>query len=386
MNMAYRKENPLNNLLIKALRQEPVPRTPIWVMRQAGRYLPAYRAMREKYDFLDMVYTPEIAAEVTAQPVEMLDFDAAIFFSDILVIPQAMGMELEFTDGAGPVFPRPLRHFSDLEILRDPLQTDMLQPILEGIRLARARLEGHVPLIGFAGAPWTLAAYMLEGRGSKNFRFAKAALYEQPEAMDRLLEMLSAAVSGFLLQQIDAGAQAVQIFDSWAGFLTPAQFRRFALPALQKIVDRVKPSGVPVIVFARGASHSLDQLAETGADALGIDWQTEMQLARRIIGGRAAVQGNLDPVALFAPLPVLRREVKRVFEQTGEMQGHVFNLGHGILPDTPVDHVRALIQYVHELSPQFRAQAAGCGCHAAAAGRPVNANISANAIDRPGRL
>jgi len=340
----------VNNSFIKALRKEPVPATPIWVMRQAGRYLPEYRALRGKHTFLEMVYTPEIAAEVTLQPLKRMDFDAAIIFSDILVIPQAMGMKLDFHEGRGPVFDQPVRDFAQLKNLTNIEETDMLDPVLSAISLVKNELAGKVPLIGFAGAPWTLAAYMIEGSGSKNFRWAKAALYEHPEAMHALLDKLTANVTRFLLNQIQAGAQAVQLFDSWAGQLSPDQFNEFSLPYLKAIAQAVKATGTPLILFARGAAHSLDQLADTGAAALGIDWQTDMAEAVKVNKNRCALQGNLDPIALYAPRETLKAEIRKVLNKAQGLDGHVFNLGHGILPDTPIESVQVLVDCVHEFS------------------------------------
>lgn len=339
----------MNDLLLRVLNRQPVERTPIWIMRQAGRYLPEYRAVREKYDFLTMVQTPEVAAEITLQPIELIGFDAAIIFSDILVVPEAMGMALEFHEGRGPVFDAPLRDLGNQNRALHAAAAEVLQPTLEAIKIVRRELDGRVPVIGFAGAPWTLAAYMIEGSGSKSFRYAKGALYAEPQALHRLLDRLTTEVIAFLQRQIDAGAQVVQVFDSWAGQLTPAQFHEFALPYLEGIVNAIEPTGTPVIVFARGAGHALPRLLELGAHGLGIDWQTDMAWASRQAGERVALQGNLDPVALFAPPPVLRREVEAVFANVGPDAHHIFNLGHGILPETPVDHVRALVEMVHDL-------------------------------------
>lgn len=343
----------MNDLLLRVLKNQPVPRTPVWVMRQAGRYLPQYQAVRERHTFLDMVYTPELAAEVTLQPIDAIGFDAAIIFSDILVIPQAMGMSLQFTEGKGPVFESPLRDFGRMAHLAPADETGKLLPVLEAIQLVRRELNGRVPLIGFAGAPWTLAAYMIEGSGSKTFRHAKSALYAHADELHALLQRLTREIVVFLKQQIAAGAQVVQIFDSWAGQLTPEHFRQFSLPYLKEIVTELASNDVPVILFARGAGHSLEQLANTGAHALGIDWQTDLAAAREQINGRAALQGNLDPTALYAPEPLLEQQVRRVLEKAGHASHHIFNLGHGILPDTPVGNVRALVQMIHDLSPNY---------------------------------
>ncbi|MFQ5631472.1 MAG: uroporphyrinogen decarboxylase [bacterium] len=346
----------MNDLLLRVLNKQPVPRTPIWIMRQAGRYLPEYRAVREKHDFLTMVHTPEIAAEITLQPIKRFGFDAAIIFSDILVIPQAMGMPLQFHEGRGPVFDAPLRDLEKFEQVLHETDRSILQPTLDAIRIVCLELDGRTPLIGFAGAPWTLAAYMIEGSGSKSFRYAKAALYQAPDKMHALLDKLSSEISNFLLQQIEAGAQVVQIFDSWAGQLTPEQFYEFVLPYLTKIVESIAPTNTPVIVFARGAGHSLRALLTTGAQALGIDWQTDMTWAKKCVDDNAVVQGNLDPTALYAPVAVLKKEVIEILEKVGENGQHIFNLGHGILPDVPVDNVHALVEILHDVSPAFHNQ------------------------------
>ncbi len=347
----------MTHVMIDALLRKPTPYTPIWIMRQAGRYLPSYRAVRERHSFHEMVYTPELAAEVTLQPVHEIGVDAAILFSDILVVPEAMGMELTFEENRGPVFHQPLRSAADVERLRDPKETGKLEPVFAAVQMVQRELGGRVPLIGFAGAPWTLAAYMIEGQGSRHFKEAKALLYREPDLFRRLLERVTHAVIDFLREQVQAGAQILQIFDSWAGYLPPRQFRRVSLPCLQEIVDGLQDTGVPLILFARGAGHSLQQLADTGAAALAIDWQTDFAAARQTVADRAALQGNLDPVALYAPLPVLQKEVDAVLEVYGADPGHVFNLGHGILPDTPVDHVKALVEYVHERSAEYRSAA-----------------------------
>lgn len=322
-------------------------------MRQAGRYLPEYREIREKHDFLTMIYTPEIAAEITLQPVKRLGLDAAIIFSDILVIPQAMGMPLRFHERRGPVFDLPLRDLGKIDKVLHESDPALLQQTLATIKIVRRELDGKIPLIGFAGAPWTLAAYMIEGSGSKSFHFAKSALYRSPEKLHALLDRLAAEISDFLLLQIEAGAQVVQLFDSWAGQLTPEQFYDFSLPYLTKIVAAISHTNTPVIVFARGAGHSLDSQVTSGAYALGVDWQTDMSWAKKCVGNRAVLQGNLDPTALFAPPEVLEKEVADVLEKVGSGNPHIFNLGHGILPETPVDNVRRLIELLKKLSPVY---------------------------------
>jgi uroporphyrinogen decarboxylase len=322
------------------------------MMRQAGRYLPEYRAVRARADFLTMVGTPELAVEVTLQPVDLIGVDAAIIFSDILVVPQAMGMALSVEEGTGPRFHHPLRTPADLERLRDVEPEGELGYVLEAVRLARRELGGRVPLIGFAGAPWTLMSYMVEGSGSKSFARAKRFLVEEPDRAHALLGRLARTVGAFLAAQVRAGAQAVQLFDSWAGALAPTDFRTFALPYLAQAAGIARREGAPVIAFAPGAGWALEELAvETGADVIGVDWQTEAAAARRRLAGRpVALQGNLDPCWLYADPPTIRertREMLRAFGGTG----HIANLGHGILPDVPVAHARAFVDAVRDWRP-----------------------------------
>lgn len=345
-----------NDLLLKACRQEPTPRTPIWIMRQAGRYLPEYQQVRAKADFLTMCRTPELAAEVTLQPVDIIGVDAAIIFSDILVIPEAMGMPLNFTEGRGPVFEKPLRTAKEIAALRLVQADSDLSYVLDAIRLVKKELDGRVPVIGFAGAPWTLASYMIEGSGSKNFTEIKSLMYSEPDTLLSLLNKLSDAVADLLLAQVKAGADVVQIFDSWAGILTPEYFRKFSLPYLKEVVQKVKKAGVPVIVFARDAGHSFSQLAEIGADVLSVSWTEDLVQARQAVGDKVALQGNLDPSVLFAPKDVLLRETKNVLQKAGSQPGYIFNLGHGILPKTPVDNARALVEFVKEESTKLHTQ------------------------------
>jgi uroporphyrinogen decarboxylase len=337
----------MNDLLLRACRREVVERPPVWMMRQAGRYLPEYRKVREQADFLTMVGTPELAVEVTLQPVDLMGVDAAIIFSDILVVPQAMGMTLTVDDGVGPRFPDPLRAPADLARLRDVDPDDSLAHVLEAIRLARRALDGRVPLIGFAGAPWTLASYMIEGGGSKNWAVAKRFLLQHPQEAHALLGRLARAVGAFLRAQAAAGAQVVQLFESWAGALGPDDFRTFALPYLAEAVRAAKSAGVPVIAFAPGAGWALEEIARvTGADVLGIDWQTEAASAnRRAAPFPVALQGNLDPCWLYAEPAEIRRRTRTMLAAFGG-RGHIANLGHGILPDVPVAHARAFVDAV----------------------------------------
>jgi uroporphyrinogen decarboxylase len=339
----------MNDLLLRACRREAVERPPVWMMRQAGRYLPEYRAVRERADFLTMVGTPELAVEVTLQPVDRLGVDAAIIFSDILVVPQAMGMALSVDEGVGPRFHHPLRTAGDFDRLRDPAPEQDLRYVLDALRLARRSLSGRVPLIGFAGAPWTLMSYMVEGQGTKTFTRAKRLLVEEPARAHALLARLAQAVGRFLLAQVEAGAQVVQLFDSWASALGPRDFREFALPYLSEAVRIARGSGVPVIAFAPGAGWALEELArDTGADVIGVDWQTEAAEARRRLAGRpVALQGNLDPCWLYAPPATIRERTHEMLAAFGE-RGHIANLGHGINPDVPVEHAQAFVDAVKE--------------------------------------
>jgi uroporphyrinogen decarboxylase len=339
----------MNHLLLSACRREAVDRPPVWMMRQAGRYLPEYRRVRERADFLTMIGTPELAVQVTLQPVDILGVDAAIIFSDILVVPQAMGMRLSVEEGTGPRFHEPLRAPAQFARLRNVIPEEELSYVLEAIRLARRELEGRVPLIGFAGAPWTLASYMIEGGASRSFTHAKRFLAEEPERAHALLGRLAKTVGAFLRAQVAAGAQVVQLFDSWASALGPEDFRTFALPYLAEAVHIAKAAGAPVIAFAPGAGWALEEIARvTGADVLGVDWQTEAAAAnRRAAPFPVALQGNLDPCWLYAPPPVIRERTLTMLRAFGG-RGHIANLGHGILPDVPVAHARTFVETVKE--------------------------------------
>jgi uroporphyrinogen decarboxylase len=339
----------VNDLFLRACRREPVERSPVWMMRQAGRYLPEYRAVRERADFLTMVRTPELAAEVTLQPVELIGVDAAIIFSDILVVPQAMGMRLSVEDGVGPRFHQPLRAPADFERLRDVSPEHELGYVLDALRLVRAELGGRVPLIGFAGAPWTLLSYMIEGAGSKSFSQAKRILVEAPARAHTLLERLGQIVGNYLIAQVQAGAQAVQVFDSWSGALGPREFREFALPYLKQAVQLARSAGAPVIVFCPGSGWALEEIAAaTNADVIGVDWQTDAADARRRLPvSQVTLQGNLDPCWLYGSPTLIRERTHEMLAAFGS-RGHIANLGHGILPDTPVAHARAFVDAVHE--------------------------------------
>jgi uroporphyrinogen decarboxylase len=339
----------MNDLLLRACRREPVERPPVWMMRQAGRYLPQYRAVRQRADFLTMVGTPDLAVEVTLQPVDQLGVDAAIIFSDILVVPQAMGMGLSVEDGIGPRFHHPLRASADFTALRNVVIEEGLNYVLDAIRLARRELAGRVPLIGFAGAPWTLMSYMVEGAGSKSFSLVKRLLVEDPRRAHTLLSQLADIVGRFLVAQVQAGAQAVQLFDSWAGALGPRDFREFVLPYLARAAGIARTAGAPVIVFAPGSGWALEEIArETQADVVGIDWQTDSAVARRRLPpSTVALQGNLDPCWLYAPPREIRERTRRMLDDFGGT-GHIANLGHGILPDVPVSHAQAFVDAVRE--------------------------------------
>lgn len=351
------KEN--EHLFIRACKREPVERTPVWIMRQAGRYLPEYRKIREKTDFLTLCKTPESAAEVTIQPVDIVGVDAAILFSDILVIPEAMGMELELIESKGPKFPNPIRTAAQIDDLKMPDVNDALSFVMDSIKITKERLNNRVPLIGFAGAPWTLATYMVEGGGSKNYKYIKSLIYSQPESAHKLLDKLADIVSDYLNAKIEAGCDAVQIFDTWAGVLTPWDFKEFSLRYINKIVNNIKNKDIPVIVFAKGAAHSVNEIADSGCDVIGIDWMTNIGDARKIVNSRTALQGNMEPCMLYAPKDRIEEEVKKILSQYGSGTGHVFNLGHGILPDIPVDNVKFFVERVKELSKQYHNELTG---------------------------
>jgi uroporphyrinogen decarboxylase len=317
-------------------------------MRQAGRYLPEYRAIREKTDFLTLCKTPELASEVTIQPIDIIGTDAAILFSDILVIPEAMGMPLEIVESRGPVFDNPVRDAGAIDRLETDDLIDRLDYVIQAIRMTKEKLAGRVPLIGFSGAPWTLATYMVEGKGSKTFDVVKSLIYREPAAAHRLLEKLADAVVEYLNAKIRAGCDAVQIFDTWAGNLSPSDFEEFSFRYLEYICERLETGGVPVIVFAKGV-HQLERLATLKCNVLGLDWTQNGAEAKRRTGGKV-LQGNLDPCVLFAPKEKIRLETERILNSFGTSGGHIFNLGHGILPKTPVENAKYLVDSVRELS------------------------------------
>lgn len=342
-----------NDLFLRACKNLPVERTPIWIMRQAGRYLSEYRAVRAKADFLTMCKTPELAAEVSIQPVDIIGVDAAIIFSDILVIPEAMGMYLEMNEGKGPVFPNPVRTESDAKKLKEIDPYKDLKFVLDAVSLTKKELKGRVPLIGFAGSPWTLLTYMVEGKGSKNFSEIKKLVYNNPKLAHSVLDKLAKAVSAYLSAKIESGANAVQIFDTWGGILSPDDFREFSLQYIVKVVSELKKKDEPVIVFAKGVHYCLEELANSGVDAIGLDWTMELCNVRKQIGDKIALQGNLDPTVLYAPKDRIREEAVKVLNSFGKGSGHIFNLGHGILPDVDPENAKALVQFVKEESKRF---------------------------------
>ncbi|HAS81496.1 MAG TPA: uroporphyrinogen decarboxylase [Verrucomicrobia bacterium] len=354
-----------NDRLLRALRRQPVDVTPVWLMRQAGRYLPEYRATRARAGhFMRLCQTPELACEVTLQPLARFPLDAAILFSDILTIPDAMGLGLSFSEGEGPQFARPVRSIADIARLAVPDPEIELRYVMDAVRLIRQELHGQVPLIGFAGSPWTLATYMVEGGSSKDYVRIKSLLYDQPLALHRLLVVVTAAVIAYLNAQIAAGAQTLMVFDTWGGILTPRAYREFSLAYLAQIVaglNRTAAQPVPVILFTKGGGAWLEDIAATGCDAVGIDWTVDLSEARRRIGDRVALQGNLDPTALYAEPERIREQVARTLADFGPGAGHIFNLGHGIQPGVNPDRVRALVDAVHELSPPYHVNSADAG-------------------------
>ena len=347
-----------NDLFLRACRREEVERTPIWIMRQAGRYLPQYRAIREKADFLTMCKTPELAAEVTIQPVDLIGVDAAIIFSDILVIPEAMGMHLDMVESKGPVFPHPIRNEDDFKTLKDIDASKDLKYVLDAVSLTKKELNGRVPLIGFAGSPWTLLTYMVEGKGSKNFSEIKRLIYNNPNLAHKLLDKISNAVADYLSAKIDAGANAVQIFDTWGGILSQNDFQEFSLNYIENVISKIKRTKEPIIVFAKGVHYGMDNIVKAGADVIGLDWTMDLGKIRNEVDNKVALQGNLDPTVLYGSKDKIREEVKRVLNSYGEGNGHIFNLGHGILPDVDPENAKALVQFVKEESKNFHRKGA----------------------------
>ena len=349
-----------NDRFLRALLREPVDVTPVWMMRQAGRYLPEYRETRARAgDFMALCQNAELACEVTLQPLERFPLDAAILFSDILTIPDAMGLGLYFEAGEGPKFKKPVRTAADVEALTVPDPEKDLGYVMNAVRTIRRELNGRVPLIGFSGSPWTLATYMIEGGSSKDFRRIKAMMFDQPELLKHVLSVLADSVTSYLNAQIEAGAQAVQIFDTWGGVLSPENYRDFSLHYMDRIVKGLKRENegrkVPVILFTKNGGQWLESMADTGADALGLDWTTDIGEARQRVGNRVALQGNMDPSTLYASPERIRQEVATILEKFGTGNGHVFNLGHGIHQFVEPEKAGAFVNAVHELSASYHA-------------------------------
>lgn len=345
--------NIINDLFLRACKMQPIERTPIWVMRQAGRYLPEYRAIRSKANFLTMCKTPELAAQVTLQPVDIIGVDAAIIFSDILIIPEAMGMHLEMHEGRGPIFQHPIRNNDDFKKLKRFDPADKLKYVLDAVDLSKKELNNRVPLIGFSGSPWTLLTYMVEGKGTKNFVEVKKLIYNNPKLAHSILEMLADIIADYLSAKIESGCNAVQIFDTWGGVLSQSHYLEFSLNYVTKIISQLKRNDEPVIFFAKGVHHNLDKIAASGANVLGLDWTMNLGAARKKVGHLVALQGNLDPTVLYANHNFIREEARKVLNSFGKGSGHVFNLGHGILPDVDPENLKALVQFVKDESKEY---------------------------------
>jgi len=347
-----------NDLFIRALLKQTVERTPAWMMRQAGRYLPEYRQVRSKAgSFMQLCTNPELACEVTLQPLDRFAFDAAILFSDILTIPDAMGLGLSFAEGEGPQFEHPVRTADDVKKLPIPDPEIELRYVMDAVRLIKSNLQGRVPLIGFSGSPWTLATYMVEGKSSKNFQKVKGMMFEQPQTTHQMLDKLAQAVAAYLNAQIAAGADVVMVFDTWGGMLSHDDYLEFSLRYARQVRQLLNTQRdgrqIPTILFTKGGGLWLEAMADSGYDALGLDWQTDIGAARVRVGDKVALQGNMDPITLYAPPEVIREKVGKVLHGYGHGSGHVFNLGHGILPDINPEHVKAMVDAVRELSPQY---------------------------------
>ncbi|WP_133127941.1 uroporphyrinogen decarboxylase [Legionella nagasakiensis] len=344
------------SLFIRSLQKKRVERTPVWLMRQAGRYLPEYRAVREEAgSFLNLCKNPQLACEVTLQPLRRFALDAAILFSDILTIPDAMGLELYFVEGEGPCFKKPLRGAGDIENLPTPQAREALGYVMDAVRLIRREMPVDLPLIGFAGSPWTLACYMVEGSSSRDFKQVLRLMYTEPAAMHQLLKKLVHAVTDYLQEQIQAGVNALMLFDTWGGILTTQNYQNFSLNYMTMIVKRIKENhpNIPIILFTKGGGQWLRQMADSGCDALGVDWTCDLVAARAQVGELVALQGNLDPTVLLTSPQCIHHQVRQVLASYGQGSGHVFNLGHGITPDVPPEHVAALVEAVHEYSPEY---------------------------------
>jgi uroporphyrinogen decarboxylase len=337
-----------NDLLLRVLKGESTERAPVWMMRQAGRYLPENRALREKYSFFERVQNPQLACEITIQPIDIIGVDAAILFSDILVVPQAMGLEVQLIENTGPILPEPIKTPNDLKRIQVPDVHETLQYVFDAIKLIKQELNDRVPLIGFAGAPWTILCYMVQGKGSKTFDEAKAFCYTQPELAHQLLQMITDTTITYLKAQVKAGVDTVQIFDSWGGLLSKNDFENISLKYIRQIVNALKDETL-VIIFAKGAWHSLESMAATGAHGLGIDWCIEPEIARKFAGDNIVLQGNFDPAKLLSPIPVIKKEVKQMLKKFGR-EKYIANLGHGILPNVPVNQAKAFVETVKEFA------------------------------------
>ena len=347
-----------NDRLIKALLRQPVDRTPIWVMRQAGRYLPEYRQTRKKAgDFLTLCKTPELACEVTLQPIERFPLDAAILFSDILTIPDAMGLGLSIIEKEGPVFQKTIRSKTDLTKIGVPDPEDDLDYVMDAVRTIRRELNNKIPLIGFSGSPWTLATYMVEGRSSKQYENIKRILYDDPDLLHSLLQVLEKSVTDYLNAQISAGVQVIMIFDTWGGILSGPAYQEFSLNYMHRIVDRLnriqEGKKIPIILFSKGAGLWVESICETGCDAIGLDWTQDLGDVRALVGDKVALQGNMDPAVLYASEQAIKDEVSRLLASFGNGSGHVFNLGHGIHPGVDPENMSVLVNAVHDLSLQY---------------------------------
>lgn len=338
------------SVFLKACRREPTEYTPVWIMRQAGRYMEEYRKIREKYGFLEMCKTPEIAAEVTLQPVKKLGVDAAILFADILLPLEGMGIGFEFSEGEGPVIKNPVRTTSDVEAIQVRPAEETVPYVLETIRILRRELNNTIPLIGFSGAPFTLASYIIEGGHSRNYLLTKSLMFNDMWTWHKLMEKLTEIVRRYLQAQVEAGAQALQVFDSWIGCLSPSDYKAFVKPHMKKLFSELAQTGVPIIHFGTDTSTLLEEMRDAGGDVIGVDWRTPLDNAWERIGFDRAVQGNLDPVVLFGSREFIEARVNEVLEQAGGKAGHIFNLGHGILPETPVENVVFMVETVHRLS------------------------------------
>ncbi|WED43494.1 uroporphyrinogen decarboxylase [Legionella cardiaca] len=352
-------DNIQDSLLIRALRRLPVERTPVWFMRQAGRYLPEYRRVREQAgSFLNLCQNPELACEVTLQPLSRYALDAAILFSDILTIPDAMGLGLYFTEGEGPAFHKPVRTIEEISALEIPNPVEQLSYVMEAVRLIRHEMPKNLPLIGFAGSPWTLACYMVEGGSSRDFKQILRLLYIEPKALHLLLKKLAEAVTVYLDEQIRQGVNVVMLFDTWGGILTAKNYQAFSLHYMETIIKALKQKHphIPIILFTKGGGQWLKQMSQSGCDALGLDWTTEIGTARLLVGDQVALQGNLDPTVLLSTPQCIRQQVEQVLASFGAGTGHVFNLGHGITPDVSPEHVTVMIEAVHELSPAYHGE------------------------------